>query len=1438
MKRIYMVILTIICSIGIAVSISYAWFYSGFNVDPLATGTSAEAYYHSGKGTEGDPYIITTPRHLYNLAWLQYLGTYNKDSKNKFSTTYFKIGTGSNPITLDMTGWNLPPIGTTKYPFIGNFNGNGSTISNLTTTNSFSDLPKHPSGVTSENFDQSSCSVIGFFGSIGSFDNSVIADNKTEGTYSYDEANNQVHDFYLSNTSVHTACSTTLIGTVAGYVNGKIEDVGIIQNNLNIEASNAKANSISSANNNTNVSEFAVVGYAESDFTTQKTKSSTIIYNPTYNYSHFNFNGMGNRTDWGGSINMSSLYDRIKTKIPYTVQNYEYVNNEIVYNNIYSDQGTPKESVTTKTNTSNQRVSWSGDENGGYIKRVGTSGQNQFNYLTAVYKNVIVVTKTDSTNGFMLYSNDHYLNITSSRASNSSLDFNVSLLTDIDTGASWKEESNAPGVNLCTYNEDDGKKYYLIVNSDFTIGISSSSTTSYQWYYDEDNNSYYIEYNSNPYYLKYFNGDWTFSPVYVIGDGHGNYISYDNGISNESSIENASPFMFKNDGTIITKNGDYLRNNSGQLQINSNNSTLWNASYISVYSTYNNKNYYIQYDENDGWKLVTPSLYYIQYNGNYLYLDSGNIQTSGTSSIDLATKFAINNNTIYANDNGTTYYLQYDGSNFSTSENTNAYTSWSIDDNGFYRTIGNNKYYLMYDNGWKVSLVPTIGYYISYEGNYLTADGTSGTKNSTTPSTKWYVDSNNYVYTKINNNNYYLYANESTWAISISTSTSQTYMYQKSGQTILYYYGGKTAYYCRYNGSTWKEGTSEQALTWETENISFGSALSTGIEDILLEETKTISKPYRDFLVYSRSDSKKQASVFNYIPLNTEDDYTTLSSNTGYIMAGGYEYTKNQEYYADIRVSEYGISNISSSFTSNNWVNNGILTVGDSGYGTGKNIGSGSYPESNYKKYASSKSQLLNTLKGKSYVYGLHFMNSNISINHLVVAPKVLINGEYYENYEMPEDAIDFTLASKGFINFFAGTYFSGNNSFFSLHQIIRDDNHKITAIKHISKIYSANSNYGDGWQSADNIYQFADGTWSGANVSNNSKYSKTFDKTWIENPETLGSSGQLTGTYKTYLWYFEIPVNKGEFALGSVDGGTGAYLIYLDIGANAAPVDRTEITQQTKYVSQTLVYVNGIQILSTANYTADSNSAVAIIPQATTGTISISKDSNGISISKGNSGFNSTYYDPDIGFNGTLSPIASSERVSNVLKYVDYNRATDKLYYTTIYNDGTSNTSYDCYNVDSNGNKTAITETGDAAEWGLLKIVSGAGVEGSLSEFTFTTSTTTKLLDYYSFILTDDITDLTDVNEMRVVEDSSVVPAATQEYTYEHSYHISGNDITMTPNGLVVYIGPDTKSGASVAISGNVATVSVTVGNITYTFTFNASTINSTNKTVTIRVS
>ena len=60
------------------------------------------------------------------------MGTYNQlnSETGMIPTTYFKLGTD-----IDMTGITLSPIGTDRYPFVGNFNGCGYTISNLTVSN-------------------------------------------------------------------------------------------------------------------------------------------------------------------------------------------------------------------------------------------------------------------------------------------------------------------------------------------------------------------------------------------------------------------------------------------------------------------------------------------------------------------------------------------------------------------------------------------------------------------------------------------------------------------------------------------------------------------------------------------------------------------------------------------------------------------------------------------------------------------------------------------------------------------------------------------------------------------------------------------------------------------------------------------------------------------------------------------------------------------------------------------------------------------------------------------------------------------------------------------------------------------------------------------------------------------------------------------------------
>lgn len=591
LKRFWMGILTILCSIGITIAISYAWFVNGYDVDPLATGSSKDAYYYSGDGSSEKPFIITNARHLYNLAWLQYLGYYNKPSEvtnGKYKTYYFQLGIDAeHPVTLDMTNWPLPPIGTTKYPFIGNFNGNGSTIENLITTNNFSEFGnKHPSTVTSIQ----DCNVIGFFGSVGAFDQTVINGTVQTETNSVGD-DNEITSFYLNNSSVHTKTSSTCIGAVAGYVNTTVLDVGVIQPHLNIQDANG-GTTFKSNNTHSNLSDFAVVGYAENAYKTEKTKSSTIIYNPTYNYTHFNFKGMGNQNDWGGSMNMQELYDRIVDIIPAgDGLSTTYVTDEIKYVNMGN-----KSSETVETTDTKLVSSSSNTENGNYAKYNRTSSL-RFNYLKSVYKNVITITKNDNTeNGYIIsdINEEKYLDINSTRASTSNLNFNVTLNSQgSNNGRVWVLSGN----KLYTYNEDDSYKYYLNAT---TSALSISTTGSTNWYYDSEHDGIYFSTGGYDYYLKYYNGSWCTTPLYVITDGNGNYIKMSSNtnntaVANTRTESEATVWDFETAG--INPSGvirTYYSGTSYCLRLYNNNlvtSTSSTAWFNSGAGLYNGTNY-------------------------------------------------------------------------------------------------------------------------------------------------------------------------------------------------------------------------------------------------------------------------------------------------------------------------------------------------------------------------------------------------------------------------------------------------------------------------------------------------------------------------------------------------------------------------------------------------------------------------------------------------------------------------------------------------------------------------------------------------------------------------------------------------------------------------------------------------------------------------------
>ena len=367
--------------------------------------------------------------------------------------------------------------------------------------------------------------------------------------------------------------------------------------------------------------------------------------------------------------------------------------------------------------------------------------------------------------------------------------------------------------------------------------------------------------------------------------------------------------------------------------------------------------------------------------------------------------------------------------------------------------------------------------------------------------TGWYIDDSDKLATYINGVVYYLNHN-----CQVVTSTTDTWT--KSRNTISYSSGWNT-YYLTYRNNTWQ--AYNPGWFGEAPTLTLNAATVTKITETSNGST---------YMNYTGTN-------VTYFPLITEDgSYAAGEKNTGYVMGGSQDKTTSATYpykTGDIRVSRYTTSNISASYSDDELTN--VYTINSNGQTVKINT-------NDYEKYLDSKTGFLESITNGN-IYGLHFMSASISADHLVTADYALINGEEKTNYKMPASSIDFNLTDKGYINFFAGTYFTNNNSFFSLHHIVRDENDQILSIREITDIYKSTSDR------KPYVYKYGDGTYSGSLTSD---YSLAFSTSRIKKQSSIT---------KNAVYYFEIPVNEGEYALGSVDGGTGAYLMYLDIGTN-----------------------------------------------------------------------------------------------------------------------------------------------------------------------------------------------------------------------------------------------------------------------------------------------
>ncbi|MGN1372502.1 MAG: hypothetical protein ACI4VK_00470 [Candidatus Coproplasma sp.] len=299
MKKIVLSVLALIVALMSTVVAVFGWLAVGTQIQPNYTGSVYSNYFASGKGTESEPFIINRSNHLYNLAWLQNNGEFNKtdESGNLTQQYYFKI-----TADLNMTGYVLPPIGTKENPFVGNLDGGGYTISNLTVSNVKKDdelMPHEVSRIpkTYNTIGDGYTDIVGFFGVIGHHpDNDCNAKTLTDNKVS-------VSNLYLDNLTVRTRTSNTLIGLFAGYVCGNVSNIGVYRSLVSIGSEADTLDSTYSAHSN-----YALIGDYD--------KAST-------GWAATDTGAGEAGAGFGGSIDMKTLSRRVGYMITSMLENNE-----------------------------------------------------------------------------------------------------------------------------------------------------------------------------------------------------------------------------------------------------------------------------------------------------------------------------------------------------------------------------------------------------------------------------------------------------------------------------------------------------------------------------------------------------------------------------------------------------------------------------------------------------------------------------------------------------------------------------------------------------------------------------------------------------------------------------------------------------------------------------------------------------------------------------------------------------------------------------------------------------------------------------------------------------------------------------------------------------------------------------------------------------------
>lgn len=1222
----------------VSVGVSFAWLANRekkVNVQTLS-GELLTRYFHCGTGTETDPFVITRPLHYYNLVNLyQRVEDYSdqhyyfqvgyefvKDSGEFWVYNYEDDGTiisggentDNNNYALTKTlnlkyysGENsLLPIGTHDKNFLGVFDGKGLTISGLTVASQFIDAQNSANN-------KNICDI-GVFGYVGGEFTQTLEDNSQvvciptikdvyfeNVTIDLTGATNNVSNVttpQTHNPSVHTVEENTL--SYVGYIAGHVVVGSSFQNVF--------VNSVTISGGNASTSNFGYFGCIEtSDGSAVPTLASSIIKE------------YGDEIDWGGSIDMKAMYNRL-----------------VSINNNYAQTKTTAPTIEKRfIDGDNIRIEFSGsgniDSDAGSNKYYSSeyAGKYYLYHMSNQYmglvsgapnpsKTLITITyRDDVLEGYRFSSNGHYLSVSNGQLGGN----NQSVWLFDESGHLYNifDSGKVDGKNV--NNENDGKKYYLYVTNAGSLAIQESAPST-TWELTENGLITRPSGSNKDYHLEYSNAlnKWVITSIEtpcIISDNNGHFLSADiNGQIISSNLSNSINWQLSNqngDTTFYTEidgKSYYLEVENGSLKLNQPTGTPDTWHYDSenkyYYCEENGNSYYLTY--NNGWIL---NKYFVinDNNGNYLVVN-GNNSFSNTTSDENATRFFFSSGSgasaygkVYCYDaNGTKYFINNNAGTLRTGTAENNATTWNNNGNNFY---SNNYYLVCKEETWMlVSSVTQTKYLFNIKSgsNYAVLANEELANNTTKPSTKLWTFDDGYIYALDNSGEkYYLTYDSARNNVEIKVTKTinltgiKTWVFNGSNiQTE-----ESSWYYIRYNGGWVVSYNSSNRATIEDQETISTTYYSRSEEKMITNytaintqpiQTSFINTPSQQRMIDRDEKTNQPGGYETYFPIRTVGEnetwdghedwqndtntYKVSPMNTGYIVSGAkiYDIARAGSYdrqLGDIRISRYGIDYIRNSFAGSAFKvsnqNYGQSENKDNIYTVNADNGIHVFNDTNASKaYFTAKEQLRKTLASDtSYVYGLHFMNAEISQSRLTTVPVAVVAGKKYVNYQMPLDSIDFNVKSTGSIRFFAGEYYSGNSTFFSLHQVFRDENNDISAIREIQEVWEYN---GEGENTNKKyIYKFKSYNGKITYTNANGSYSETttkpanygklvFNTDWITSPNNFQKTGQNTLSQSNRrIFYFEIPCNPGEYALGSVSGKTGAYLIYLDIGTNGS---------------------------------------------------------------------------------------------------------------------------------------------------------------------------------------------------------------------------------------------------------------------------------------------